>query len=888
VPATRSRNRATDNLLEVAGELRAQALEEAAAGRPAEAIKLLRRALYSLPMASGDVDVVTIRTRVLATLAYAVAETGSVADGLIHLGTASDLVNGLPAGPAQNALRGLVQHQHALILLRQGHTVEALELIDSALHLLRQAEGTSARNPRLLASATMNRGLAYISIGKPADAERNMQECIALSEAHSLPLMKAKAQGNLGDIAQLTGDIPGALAHYEQVERTLRAVAPSLVSRLRIDQARALMSAGLSEEAARHLDEALPELRDQHISQDLAEAEVARAGAALLEGDLELARHLASSARRRFVKRGSQPWAEVAALTKLRAEANAAFAGQANSATAGKAAALAERLAAVGLTDEAAMARMLGVRLALRRGAVGTAEALLSLVPPPRKIAPIDHRMLLRLCRAEVALARGRTRSAFAQARAGFTELGAARDRMGGLDLVCGTAVHGLELGKLATRLVAGRARRQADARRMLAWQERTRAQVYRYEPQPAIDDPELANRVAELRIVLRTVQQTRVEGRSTAHLERRSAALQREVSRLGWHTTHWGKPRPVSSPAEISERLGERALISFAAPGEELIAVVVAGRRTRLVSLGKTAEVLEIARQLHADLDALAPDDLIKPLATAVSESALRRIATLDGMLFGPGGVGTDLLGDRELVVVPFGGLYSVPWESLPSLRGRGVSVAPSATAWVSAMESDRSAGPVVLVLGPNLPESISELDQLREVYPDAIVLAGTKATTEAVLSAMDGARLVHIAAHGTHEPANAMFSRLELADGGLLAHEVARLRRPPEHIVLAACELALSHIRPGDEPLGFAGAMLAAGSRTVVAAVNRVGHRSAALAMTDYHRRLASRPIIDLTETMTDYHRRLASGIQPARALAEATTADPLRRPFILLGAG
>jgi len=166
--------------------------------------------------------------------------------------------------------------------------------------------------------------------------------------------------------------------------------------------------------------------------------------------------------------------------------------------------------------------------------------------------------------------------------------------------------------------------------------------------------------------------------------------------------------------------------------------------------------------------------------------------------------------------------------------------------------------------------------------------VLQGEKATTAAVLSAMDGAKLVHIAAHGTHEPANEMFSRLELADGGLLAHEVARLHRPPEHIVLAACELALSHIRPGDEPLGFAGAMLASGSRTVVAAVNRVGHRSAALTMTDYHRRLVTTAAVDVAETMADYHRRLASGTRPARALAEATAADPLRRPFILLGAG
>jgi hypothetical protein len=60
----------------------------------------------------------------------------------------------------------------------------------------------------------------------------------------------------------------------------------------------------------------------------------------------------------------------------------------------------------------------------------------------------------------------------------------------------------------------------------------------------------------------------------------------------------------------------------------------------------------------------------------------------------------------------------------------------------------------------------------------------------------------------------------------------------------------------------------------------------------MTDYHRRLANKPVADLAadlaETMTDYHRRVASGVSPARALAEATAQDPLRRPFILLGAG
>ncbi|MGB3443542.1 MAG: CHAT domain-containing protein [Actinophytocola sp.] len=882
--------------LETADQLQRKAVEVAAAARPADAVKLLLQALRTLPVISERLDVVTMRTRVLLTLALAEAETGAVGDGLIHLGTARDLVIGLPESPQRTALLGRAENQHAIVLLRTGHTSAALDRFDQAILLLEEVMDTEAADPEMLARTIMNRGLAYISIGKPGPAEADMHRCIALAGKHGWERLNAKAQSNLGDIAQLVGDVPGALAYYEQAERAFRRIAPGLVPRTQIDRARALLAAGVAEEAARYLDDALPELREHRISQDLAEAELSRAAAALLQGDYTVAKTLAESARRKFVKRESGSWAEVAALTKMRAEASVALSTPGGRVPRAKAAALADRLDAVGLTDEAAMATMLTVRFDVRAGAVDHAESLLEQVPPPRKIAPIDHKMLLRLCRAEVAVARGEGRRALAQAKAGFDELGAARDRMGGLDLVCGTAVHGIELGRLAVGLVLDGARTDGDARRLLAWQERTRAQVYRYEPLPTIDDPALASVVAELRTVLRTLQQARLERRPVTHLEQRSTALQREVNRLGWSTSRWGKPRPVSSPAEIIERLGDRALISFAAPDADLAAVIVAGGRTRLVRLGAKDPVLETARQLHADLDALAPDELIAPLVTAVSQSARRRLHALDDMLFGPDGIPSELLADRELVVVPVGGLYSVPWESLPSLHGRAVSVAPSATAWVSAEEVAPADGPVVLVRGPDLPTSATELDQLREVYPDAIVLEGEQATTDAVLSAMDGAKLVHIAAHGTHEATNAMFSRLELHDGGLLAHEVARLRRPPAHIVLAACELALSHIRPGDEPLGFAGAMLASGSRTVVAAVNRVGHRSAALTMTDYHRRLANKPVadlavdlaVDLADAMTDYHRRVASGISPARALAEATAADPLRRPFILLGAG
>lgn len=861
-------------------------------GRTAEATKLLRQALKALPLEANAPDAIAVRIRILSALSYTVAETDSVADGLIHLGTASDLVGALPEGPQRLTLRGRIFHQKALMLLRSGRPAEAIVAYDQAIPLLEEVLDHPAGDSELLTKSFLNRGLAYIELGMPEPARRDAQRCTELATRYPVARLLAKAEANLGDIARLTGDVPGALRHMGSVEAIFQKTAPGLIPRLQIDQARVLLEAGLAEEAARRLDEGLPALRAARIGQDLAEAELTRAAAALIEGDYTLAKQLASNAHRRFVKRGSETWAEVAALTKLRVEAAAALADPSTLVAPTKAAKLAQRLIAIGLTDEAAMATMLAVRLAVRRGELGAAEELLEQVPPLRKIAPIDHKMMLRLCRAELAVAKADRRRALAQAKAGFAELGAVRDRMGGLDLVCGTAVHGLELARLAIGLVLAGARTDADARRLLAWQERTRAQVYRYEPMATIDDPELAGRVAELRTVLRTVQQARLERRPVAQLEQRSMALQREVNRLGWHTSQWGKPRPVCSPGEVIGHLGDRALISFCGPENDLAAVVVAGGRTKLVRLGAKNDVLEAARQLHADLDALAPDELIAPLVTAVSQSARRRIDALDQMLFGANGIPHALIADRELVVVPFGELYSVPWETLPSLRGRAVSVAPSATAWVSAREVPENGGGVVLVRGPDLPVSATELEQLREVYPDAIVLDGERATTDAVLSAMDGAKLVHIAAHGTHESSNAMFSRLELYDGGLLAHEVARLRNPPAHIVLGACELALSHIRPGDEPLGFAGAMLASGSRTVVAAVNRVGHRSAALTMTDYHRRLANKPVADLAadlaETMTDYHRRVASGVSPARALAEATALDPLRRPFILLGAG
>ncbi|MEV6911881.1 CHAT domain-containing protein [Amycolatopsis sp. NPDC051071] len=742
---------------------------------------------------------------------------------------------------------------------RAGRLAEAVAQYNRALRLIRQAElGMRPRLPVLL-----DRGLAYLALREDAAAEHDLTLCTRLASEHHLGRVGARAHQGLGALARRNGDVARALEHYETGIRMFQEVAPSQVAKVRIDQAKALLDAGLSNEADSVLFEALPELRAWSSGHEVAEAELVGAAARLLQDDPEQARRLAASAQRRFSRSKSTAWVEIARLMGMRADtAFVLSGGQAPRASANKARELADRLRGLGLEEESATAAMLGVRLAVHKGQLEVATRLLAGISAPNQDSSIDRRMLWRLCRAELAAASAEYGPAMREARKGLADLNKARTHRGGLDLVAGTAAHGRELGELAVRLSL----RRRKARILFDILEQTKAQAYRYRPERAPDDPALRNRIAEMRELSRRQRQARLERRTTAALNVKLAALQQDITRLNWHSSPFGRQRPVADIASISARLGNRALVSFGRSGDVLFAVAVFDGRTRLIELGSAPALIEQVRRLHADTDAMAPDNLPEPLVRVVALSASRSAEQLDQGLIAPI---TRAIGSRELVLVPTGSLYAVPWGSLPSLTGVPVVVAPSATAWLAADEAAErpGGGRVVLVAGPGLSGATGEVQTLRALHPEATVLAGERATVANVLSALEGAELAHVAAHGSHEPGNALFSRLELADGPLFAHELTRLRRPPDQVVLAANALAHAHIRPGDEALGFAGALLAVGTRTVVAAVSRIGDESTAA-------------------TSADLHQGLANGRSMAQALADSVRTEPFRRPFICLG--
>ena len=126
-----------------------------------------------------------------------------------------------------------------------------------------------------------------------------------------------------------------------------------------------------------------------------------------------------------------------------------------------------------------------------------------------------------------------------------------------------------------------------------------------------------------------------------------------------------------------------------------------------------------------------------------------------------------------------------------------------------------------VTLVAGPRLPGAAAEIAALRPHYPSASVFEPEGAVEAAVLAALDGASLAHLACHAHLRADHPHLSALELTDGPLTVYDLEHLRRAPERVVLSACDSGVSSTRPGDELLGFLTALFSLGARSVVASV-------------------------------------------------------------------
>ena len=835
-------------------------VQAGASGRPVAGARQLRAGLLLVGWEEGR-DQSSVRprdravaARLLISLAHLEAEQGRTEHGLRLL----DLAEEMTAA----ADRGILLSQRGLLLMRTWRIGEALRLFDAAVPLLDRYADVTA-----LARLLLNRGFLHLNAGRVQRARADFAWCQRIAVAGQHDSLAAKATHNLGCCDVLAGDIPAALKVFAAAEDGFRLTAsatPQWVPVLATDKARALLAVGLSSDAITELDGAIAAFRRLRLDQDLAQAELTLAQAALAAGALDPARRWAVAARRRFRRQGN---ASCALLTELILLRSRFAAGRRPGPIAAEAEPLAVRLRDCGLRNDADLAELLAARALVAAGRPAEARRRIAASRRRGPAGSLEAGLLRQLAKAELAELEGRPAAMLAELRNGLGLLRARRGRLGSVDLQTGAAALGADLAEAGLRQALDR----RSAPLVFAWLERSRAQAFRARPVRPPADARTAEIVAELRQLGYLIRGAELTGGRDPVAVARRARLQREVRELSWQAVGQGEEPGRVSTAEVNAALrasGQR-LVSVLARDGRLHAVVLTGSSVHLVGLGDFGAAAEAARRLGADLDTLAGRRLPARLEAVVKESVRHQGEVLTAEVVAPL---RRLLGDAGVVIVPAGPLASVPWNLIPDLRGRPVTVCPSASSWMSARR--RPAGPPagqvppLLIAGPDLTHAADEVAAIAKIYPGTRPLLAEAATVSATLLGLDGCPLAHLAAHGHDERENFLFSRLDLADGPLMAYDVQHLAAPPGQVILSACDVGRSVVRPGDELLGFTAALLYSGTATVIASVARVADEAA-------------------VGVMTAYHQRLAAGTRPARALAEAGAAEPFS-PFVCFGSG
>jgi CHAT domain-containing protein len=191
-----------------------------------------------------------------------------------------------------------------------------------------------------------------------------------------------------------------------------------------------------------------------------------------------------------------------------------------------------------------------------------------------------------------------------------------------------------------------------------------------------------------------------------------------------------------------------------------------------------------------------------------------------------------------------------------LPARRGRPTVVAPSVRHWLShAGTAPAEPARVTAVAGPGLALAEREAHEVARLWPGAASVVGEEATVARTADLFAEPGVVHLAAHGRHEPENPLFSSVRMADGPLFAHELDAAGRPPHLVLLSSCEVGRASARAGGEALGLASVLLRTGVGCVVAAIAPLPDETALTVMTRTHELLREgRGVADALVTATE----------------------------------
>ncbi len=762
--------------------------------------------------------------------------------------------------------RGEVLHQRAGIHALAGDFESALKASAISLKWFRRTDA------RLWQARSLhNRSMMHLLTGRVSQGIRDAMHAIECYAAIGHPAGEAKARHNLAALLGWSGKTQEAFETFVVAEKQMQAVGIPLGTGAD-SQAEVLMVCGLFADAVTVAANGAREHRKHGARTLEAEATLIEGRAALALGDVGRAMDCARRSHDLFAEQGR---------LIHQSRADLLLAQSSRSVTALEAERLAEQLAVHGWEEGAAAVHQVAVDSSLRDGDISLAISLLTSISK-RRSSGVMNQITRAHARGQRCLLVQDFDGAFRYANIGLRFALRHQRLLGALELRVASSSQAERFGVLGMRAailkrtVSLQDRSLPDIRTDRAfwrWSERCR---HIEGTVPGTTSGQERDLIARHRAISAQVDSQTLQGIPVAprlYAERNRVEESLRNFDLNREDSVW-KPSALGLHA-IRACLGTRKLITFSdVDGELWWGSVSRDQGFRYESLGSIRRVLTVTDRIRMTVHrALASD--------GVNEGRLQRqladaVAELGALLRPAFSIAVGETEDSELVVVPTGRLFAVPWNMLGFLRDRPVTIARSATEWARTPPVERLTT-LLTVEGVGLAHSSVECESVAREWRLGKKLCSAKATTRAVLRMFPKVSVAHIAAHTSLRPDNPSFSAVHLVDGPLYIRELDVLSSMPQVVVLSSCASASPLGAKGAEIRGLAARLMARGVRCVIAPVLPVSDSAVA-------------------NSIPLFHKYLAATMDPARSLLSAQNSiaeGDIRswvsmRSFVCLGRG
>ena len=307
---------------------------------------------------------------------------------------------------------------------------------------------------------------------------------------------------------------------------------------------------------------------------------------------------------------------------------------------------------------------------------------------------------------------------------------------------------------------------------------------------------------------------------------------------------------QPLISLPQLQVALGKRALVYYyQTPGWVNCLLITGDNIVSFPALARLNDIVQTQRDFSAAIERslgiaahyglMRFNRYLQPLLTDIE----KHLGQLYDWLWRP--LAAKL--PEEVLIIPEGALHYLPFHALydqtaspPTyvIEHHTVSYAPGATIWDWCRRL-QSQGKETLLMGyggSNLPQVTTELELLRQRWPQAVHVTRTAATTAIFHQFSSQSRLIHLAAHARFRADEIMLSAFTLADRPLTLLEISRLHLAAELVVLSGCETGNGRLH-GNDLFSLATGFLGAGVRALLVTLWRVDDTVTAALMNRFY---------------------------------------------------